>query len=132
MKKKVLIVEDDVTLRQLVVAVLEAAGYETHEAANGQEGWQSCLKVGPDLLLLDLMMPVLNGVELIKLLQANGTTKRVPIVVMTAHADKGEELERSGAARRVLRKPFDMAELTEAAARLLAPEPAPAPAPARS
>lgn len=136
--KRILIIEDDDELHQVlrIGLQLNQDGYELYYAFNGREGWEKCVQVRPDLILLDLMMPVLNGVELLKLLQANATTRDIPVIVMTAFSDKAEQLEKSAQGRGVrvcLRKPFELAEMRELVRRILsqpaprAAEPTPAP-----
>ncbi|MDE2039140.1 MAG: response regulator transcription factor [Elusimicrobia bacterium] len=120
---RILIVEDDGDLQQLLSLAFTREGYETHYAFNGQEGYDKVLLLQPDVLVLDLMLPVLNGVEVLKRVTANTLTRDIPIVVMTAHGDKEELLERSIKAQSVreyLRKPFQIGTLLSLVRRLLA------------
>jgi CheY-like chemotaxis protein len=78
------VVEDDDPPRQLVVRALTSAGWEVAEAANGQEGLERVADHCPDLILLDLMMPVMHGFEFMERLRANQATCEVPVVVLTA------------------------------------------------
>jgi CheY-like chemotaxis protein len=79
-----LVVEDDDASRQVVVRALTSAGWEVTEAANGQEGLERVADHCPDLILLDLMMPVMHGFEFMERLRANQATCEVPVVVLTA------------------------------------------------
>lgn len=119
---RILIIEDDGDLQQLLSLALNQEGYEVHYAFNGKEGYDKMLQLQPDLVILDLMMPVLNGVEVIRLVTANTLVKDIPLVVMTAHGDKTEMLEGSIKAQGVrayLRKPFELSDFKSLARRML-------------
>lgn len=119
---KLLIIEDDGDLQQMLSLAFNKEGYEVHYAFNGKEGYEKILSVQPDVVLLDLMMPVLNGVEVIKLVTTNTLTRDIPIIVMTAHGDKSDMLETSIKAqgvREYIRKPFEVASLKSMVRRLL-------------
>lgn len=110
---RILSIEDDAELQHLIGASLFRAGYEVHYAFNGKEGYEKILSLRPDLVLLDLMLPVLGGVEVLKLAMANTLTREIPIVVMTAFADQANTLEASLKAqgvREYLQKPFKIAD----------------------
>ncbi|MFI5346381.1 MAG: response regulator transcription factor [Elusimicrobiota bacterium] len=123
---RILIVEDSGDLQELLSVTFNREGYEVYYAFNGKEGYDKVLAVQPDILLLDLMMPVLNGVEVIKLVTSNTLVRDIPIVVMTAHGDKADMLESSILAqgvREYVRKPFELAHLKSVVRRLLAQYP---------
>lgn len=123
---KILIVEDDGELQQVLSLAFNRDGYELHYAFNGKEGYDKMVSLSPDLVLLDLMLPVLNGVEVIKLATTNTSLKDIPIVVMTAHGDKADMLEHSMKAsgvRAYVRKPFELKELRSLVRRMLAQYP---------
>jgi DNA-binding response OmpR family regulator len=80
--KKVLVVEDDRAIREMIVAALAEAGYAVAAARNGAEGLERCRLFGPDVVVLDLMMPEVDGVEFLKRRPAEGC--EVPVVVMSA------------------------------------------------
>jgi DNA-binding response OmpR family regulator len=105
---RILLVEDSDALRHLFSRVLKAKGFEVREAANGQEALDCLSGFEPDVVLTDLMMPVIDGFELIRQLRAIPTMAAVPVVVMTAGAAGDAECEarRAGAAD-FLAKPFD-------------------------
>jgi len=88
-----LVVEDDAAARQVVVRALESAGWEVSEATNGREGLDRVGERMPDLVLLDLMMPVMHGFEFMERLRAEPSTADLPVVVLTAKALSGEERE---------------------------------------
>lgn len=119
---KILIIEDDGDLQQILSIFLQRQGYDLHYAFNGKEGYDKMIALQPDLALLDLMMPVLNGTEVIKLATTNTSVKDIPIIVMTGHADKADMLENSIKAQGVrayLRKPFELAEVGSLVRRML-------------
>jgi two-component system phosphate regulon response regulator PhoB len=90
-KSKILIVEDELDIRNLIELHLQKAGFQTLLAGNGQEAFQKIKKSLPDLILLDLMLPEMDGKELTKLLKSRDETKTIPIVMLTA---KSEEVDR--------------------------------------
>jgi CheY-like chemotaxis protein len=90
LNKTVLIVDDLVTLRQPVRFTLERAGYVVEEAENGREALSKIAESRPDLVLLDLMMPRMNGVEVLERLRASEATKDIPVIVLTAVADRSQ------------------------------------------
>ena len=84
MTKKILIVEDDTNIRSLLKLYLEQEGYQVETAGDGAEGLRVFKRVHPDLVLLDLMMPVMDGTQMMRELR---TFSQVPVVVITARAD---------------------------------------------
>ena len=89
---KVLVVDDERDIRELLVDELTDCGYETVQAANGAEALERVYADGPDILLLDLMMPVLDGIQVLRALKSNAHTASLPVVLLTAvSADEGEQ-----------------------------------------
>lgn len=99
-KKSVLLVDDDVNLRQMYAIRLEAAGYKVIEAGNGEEAMARAVDQKPDCILLDIMMPRVNGFDVLDILKTTKSTKGVPVVVLTAlmQDDTKERVKNSGAA----------------------------------
>ncbi|MDE2490568.1 MAG: response regulator transcription factor [Elusimicrobia bacterium] len=123
---RLLIIEDSGDLQQLLSLAFHREGYEVYYAFNGKEGHDKILAVQPDVILLDLMLPIMNGVEIIKLVTANAAIRDIPIVVMTAHGDKADMLEssvRAQGVREYVRKPFELAQIKSIVRRLLAQYP---------
>ncbi|MFA6003780.1 MAG: response regulator transcription factor [Elusimicrobiota bacterium] len=123
---RILIIEDDGDLQQVLSIAFNREGFETHYAFNGQEGYDKVVALQPDIILLDLMMPVLNGVEVIKLVTSNTSVRDIPIVVMTAHSDQSEMLEhsiRAHGVREYVRKPFEVKAVMALVRRLIAQYP---------
>jgi DNA-binding response OmpR family regulator len=92
MATRILIVEDDPDIAQLVGRYLDKAGYTTERAASGREALQAIAVRPPDLLVLDLMLPQLDGLEVCRLLRANETTAGIPIIMLTARAEESERI----------------------------------------
>lgn len=85
----VLIVEDDADIRELIQFNLERAGFLTHTAKDGNEGFSSALEKTPDIVLMDIMMPVCDGLSALKKIrEASAPLKSVPVIILSA---KGEE-----------------------------------------
>jgi len=109
--KKILIIDDDSVLRQAVAAALETEGYAVAEAANGREGLNKALKGGFDLVVLDVVMPELSGLEVCRKLREAG--RQVPVIVCSGkkkkEVDKVLGLELGG--DDYLTKPFGTDEL---------------------
>jgi|SRR3989344_4258296 len=80
---KILIVEDDNLLLKMYSRKLSGSGYEVKEAVNGQEGLDAALSEKPDLILLDIRMPVMTGLEMLKALRKNEWGKSVPVIILT-------------------------------------------------
>jgi CheY-like chemotaxis protein len=81
---KILIVEDHSELRVLVCVILETLDYVPIVASHGKEGVEKAIAEKPDLILMDMMMPIMDGWEAAKALRANPNTKNIPILAMTA------------------------------------------------
>lgn len=106
----ILIVDDDRDVRKGTQLRLQAAGYKTLEAENGIEGIEMAIENKPDAMLLDVRMPKMDGLTALKLMQSNGMTKGMPVVMLSAsHVDQSEALD-SGA-RYFLTKPYQGSEL---------------------
>lgn len=110
---KILIVEDEANIRQLVRYNLEKEGFQVMEAADGLQGLRTAQKEKPDLVLLDLMLPGMDGLEVCRTLKGAPATSALPIIMLTAKAEEvdkiiGLEL----GADDYMTKPFSPRELT--------------------
>ena len=94
-KKKVCIVEDDDNIREIYSTALSANGFEIVEALNGEDGILAITENNPDIILLDLQMPVKNGFEVMEFLQKDEKLSKIPIVVLT-NADDQESIGKAG------------------------------------
>jgi len=119
-KKRILIADDEPNIVISLEFVMRQNGFETRTAANGDEALKAVEEFDPDLLLLDVMMPVRNGYEICQTLRDNPALKKVKIVMLTA---KGRELEVAKGlamgADAYITKPFATQELLDTVKRLL-------------
>ncbi len=93
MRKVILIAEDNEMSLTLVVDLIRIAGFETLEAANGKQAVDLARKHKPDLILMDIQMPVMDGLEATRILKADSETRGIPIIALTAGAMKGDQEE---------------------------------------
>lgn len=87
-KKKILLIDDDPDFVEAVKVIVENGGYEVGVAYDGEEGLEAVAKEKPDLIVLDVMMPVMNGHEACAKLKANPETAKIPVILLTAVADR--------------------------------------------
>lgn len=109
---RILIVDDEPHIRRLLATRLEAEGYEVFEARDGAEGLSRLDRDAPDLVLLDIMMPGQNGLEVLSSIRAHPSRSDVPVVILTA---KGQDTDRetaiAGGATDFITKPFSPMKL---------------------
>jgi len=110
---RILIVDDEPDIRFIMRLILEGAGYKVTEAPHGAIGLKSVTARQPDLVITDVMMPTMDGLEFIERLRSNSKTAAIPILVVSGNS----ELATPASAR--LRKPFTRRELLHAAALLI-------------
>ncbi len=109
--KKVLVVDDKAENRKILKDLLGFKGYQIIEAGSGKEAVKKA-KEKPDLILLDILMPDMDGYEVAKLLKADGKTKDIPFIVLTANEDNKETDKAFAAgAKDYIVKPFQPADL---------------------
>jgi two-component system phosphate regulon response regulator PhoB len=89
-KKHILVIEDEEDIRELVCYNLEREGFETLAASSGEEGLRMADRKGPELILLDLMLPGKNGMQVCRELKKSEKTRKIPVIMMTA---RGEETD---------------------------------------
>jgi DNA-binding response OmpR family regulator len=90
-KKKILLVEDDETLADVYQQRLEMEGFEVQHASNGEDALSAAVKFKPDLILLDVMMPKLNGFDVLDILRNTPATRNVHIIMLTALSQPKDE-----------------------------------------
>ncbi len=114
MAKTILIMDDDPTIADLLTEALADEGYETHMTTQSLRFYDALKEHNPDLILLDIMMPYLDGRDELKLL-AMGSEKRVPVILVTAFLGaSNEEAEfREAGVEHIVYKPFDLDKLVE-------------------
>jgi len=91
MTKRILVVEDQVDNRQILRDLLTSADYELTEAENGEEALAAVSKQRPDLILMDIQLPIMDGYEATRRIKANPAWKDIPIIVVTSYALSGDE-----------------------------------------
>ena len=121
MPHRILVVDDEMYIVNILDFSLESEGFEVLSAANGEEALRVAMETVPDLVILDVMMPKIDGFEVCRALKAKDETKKVPIILLTAKdrdADrkKGEEVGCDA----YITKPFSPARLMERIRALLA------------
>jgi two-component system, cell cycle response regulator DivK len=97
MSKRILVVEDHEDNRQILRALLGSAGYDMIEAENGEQAVQQAAAQHPDLILMDIQLPEMDGYEVTRRIKADPALKAIPIIVVTSYALSGDE-ERAHAA----------------------------------
>ncbi|MBN1870617.1 MAG: response regulator [Candidatus Omnitrophica bacterium] len=116
-RKKILVVDDEKKIRELLEIRLSSEGYEVIQAKDGEEGVQKAKANLPDLILMDVMMPKMDGAEATKYLQEDPATKGIPVIFLTAIVTKEEEenqtlgLQLDSGHYRFMAKPFDAQKL---------------------
>ncbi len=90
-KGKVLVVDDEVNITQILEFSIGSEGYEVLTASNGEEAIDKARREQPDLIILDIMMPKIDGYEACRILKANPITKNIPVVLLTA---KGRDIDK--------------------------------------
>jgi len=109
---RALIIDDDRDLLKLIQRTLEfTAGWEVHTAPSGASGLELARRLGPNVILVDVMMPEIDGYEVCRRLKADPVTAGVPIVLLTARRDLDEHRVKETGAAGVLFKPFQPDEL---------------------
>lgn len=110
---RILLLEDDATFRDLVSAALKRAGYDVTCCPDGQAGWEALDKTQPDLILLDLAMPRLDGLAFLRKLRALEQWGAVPVLVVSANSSAAATAVERGAQGYLLKSRFSMPELLE-------------------
>ncbi|PIR16969.1 MAG: two-component system response regulator [Deltaproteobacteria bacterium CG11_big_fil_rev_8_21_14_0_20_49_13] len=118
---KILVVDDDKDLVETITFRLEAAGYEVSSAYDGQEGLEKAMDIKPDLILLDVMMPKMDGYQVCRMLKFDENYKNIPIIMLTV---RGQEQDKNTGvdvgANDYITKPFDSKDLLTRIQRILA------------
>jgi DNA-binding response OmpR family regulator len=119
-KGKVLVVDDEVNITQILEFSIGAEGFDVMTAQNGEEAIEKARREQPDLIILDIMMPKIDGYEACRILKANPLTKNIPVVLLTA---KGRDIDKRlgmevGATDYIV-KPFSPNKLIERINQLL-------------
>lgn len=119
-KKRVLVVDDDPLVVKILKAPLERAGYDVNTAAHGLEALQRVKENLPDLILLDILMPLMDGFKVARLLKFDKRYKNIPIIVLTSRATEGErEMGEKVGADEFMYKPFRLPQVLDVVHRYL-------------
>lgn len=113
--KKILFIEDEPTLQKAINKFLENEGYEALSAIDGELGISMAKKILPDLILLDLILPKMNGFEVIKELKKDESTKNIPIIVLT-NLEGSVDVEKAislGAKDYLVKANYELKEIAE-------------------
>ncbi len=118
--KKILIADDSQAFRDLEGSYLQRQGFELIYAENGAKAIRLARQEQPDLILLDIQMPLMDGVQALAILKGDDATKDIPIVVITTISrDEDKEILRTGGADAVISKPVQGPRILETVERLL-------------
>ena len=123
MGKKILIVDDNEKNRKLLRILFQKYGYETVEAEDGEEAVEMAKKILPDIILMDVRMPVLDGIRASRIIKSEETTKRIPIVIVTSSAtreDRSKITAESGADG-YFAKPINIKQVVEMVKQFIGP-----------
>ncbi len=120
--KTVLVVEDNDINMRLFHDVLETRGYTVLQAKDGMEGWRMAREHRPDLILMDIRLPDVSGLEVTKWLKDDETLKSIPVIAVTAFARKGdEEMFLKGGCDAYIDKPISIPSFLQTVERLAKP-----------
>jgi CheY-like chemotaxis protein len=108
---KVLVVDDDPAILEICSDLLQTEGYTVSVATNGQQALEQIRTDPPQVILMDIMMPVLDGVEACRQVKANPTTADIPVVLMSARTNLTRQSQELASADALVAKPFDIDHL---------------------
>ncbi|MFA6184058.1 MAG: response regulator [Parcubacteria group bacterium] len=114
-KKKILVVEDEISLAKALKSKFEKEGFEVLIAENGQVGLESSLRELPDMILLDIAMPVMDGLQMLKLLKEDEKGKDLKVIILTNYGDMDKFMEAKdlGANDYLVKADWGMADIVE-------------------
>ncbi len=117
---KILIAEDQADLREMIVLTLRLAGHDVADAPDGEAALLMALQLRPDLIILDMHMPLLTGWQVCEKLRADQSMHRTPILLISGMADR-EEIQAGlqAGAQECMRKPFELSQLMQRVEALL-------------
>lgn len=112
MTKRILVIDDDPTLLKLVQSVLNSYGFDVVAVNDAPNGLEMAMKQTPDLIVLDVMMPIINGFNICRLLKSQKAIKHIPIILLTSRATQADqEIGSEVGADAYVSKPFKTEEL---------------------
>jgi DNA-binding response OmpR family regulator len=111
-RARVLVVDDEPDLVRILQFGLQSAGYVVESASDGQEGLKKAREIKPDIILLDLMLPKLDGYKVCRLLKFDERYKQIPIIILSARTQEGDQaLALEMGANRFVTKPYEFSEI---------------------
>lgn len=116
--KKIMICDDDLGILEVVEMMLEIEGYTVFKESNSTNLLSEIKRVSPDLLLMDLWMPVLSGDQILKIIRSTEELKKLPVIILSASVD-GREISSEAGANAFIPKPFNMDEMINDISNLL-------------
>ncbi len=120
MKPKILLVDDSNTVLMMMSMTLTASGYQVVTATDGEEGVAKAASEKPDLILLDIVMPKMNGIEACRMIRARPATAHIPIIMVTTRSEsKNVEASFSNGCNDYVNKPINKSELLAKVRKLL-------------
>jgi CheY-like chemotaxis protein len=119
---KILVVEDDPLMSRMYQKIFMFEGYEVEMAADGEEGWEKAKTVKPTLILLDIMMPKMNGIQVLDKLKLDPDTKAIPVIMLTnlAGTQDAENALAKGAVKYIIKSQFEPKQVTDMVKEVLA------------
>jgi len=114
--RRVLVVDDDPAIRRAILAAVRSEGYAVMEAGTGHEALEQAARRLPDLIILDVMLPDLSGLDVLDALDGDADMRTIPVILCTASSDHVRPASKRLETRlgMVLRKPFDLDDLLDA------------------
>jgi len=117
---KILVIDDEVQLIEMLKMRLEANSYDVVSACNGEEGVEQVKSENPDLIILDIMMPIMDGFEVCKILKSTPQYCKIPIIFLSAKAQENDlKIGDGSSADAFIKKPFETTDLLDKIAELL-------------
>jgi len=110
---KVLLVEDDPLISRMYLKTFAVEGFEVQLAENGQQGLEKLVDFHPDIILLDVMMPEMNGLQMLQAVKADPATKAIPVIMLTnlAEVNTVEDATMGGAVKYIVKSDYDPADV---------------------
>ncbi len=120
-KRKILIVEDETDVQKILTENLKQAGYQVVNATNGEKGVKAALQEHPDLILMDIIMPVKDGMTALKEIRRDAWGKNVPVIVLTnlSDGDRSETADNLGVQDYLVKADWDLREVVEKVKQML-------------
>ena len=108
--KKILVIDDDATTLEIIVQALSKAGYEVFLAQSGEKGLEIARNKSPDVMVIDVLMPGMDGFMLLKELKKDSATQKIPVLVLSARQNVADTIRRLGAVT-FINKPVEPKQL---------------------